>query len=652
MQATAVRRFCQIVCILSLFCAALPSCLAQTGGNAGASVSLCWDPSTDPDVVGYSIYWGLASATYLDMTNVDVVTNATVAGLIPGTTYYFAATALDSLGLESDFSNEVVYQVPLGCGIVFGNLTQVYNGTPISPTVTTSPPGLPVTLTYNQCANAPTAMGCYTVVATVASGNYAGSATNTLVVIRGLATITLGNLNQVYNGTAKSPSVSTIPSGLNVNLTYNGSIVPPINSGSYVVVGTINDPNYSGTATGTLAISKATGALTLGNLTQTYDGTAKSASTSTTPSGLAVNLTYNGSSSPAVNAGSYTVVGSITDSNYTGTATGTLAISKATGALTLGNLTQTYDGTAKSASASTTPSGLAVNLTYNGSSSPAVNAGSYTVVGSITDSNYTGTATGTLAISKATGTLTLGNLTQTYDGTAKSASASTTPSGLAVNLTYNGSSSPAVKAGSYTVVGSITDSNYSGTATGTLAISKATGTLTLGNLTQTYDGTAKSASASTTPSGLAVNLTYNGSSSPAVNAGSYTVVGSITDSNYTGTATGTLAISKATGALTLGNLTQTYDGTAKSASTSTTPSGLAVNFTYNGSSSPAVNAGSYTVVGSITDSNYTGHRHRHPRHFQGHGRPHPRQPNPDLRWHRQIRKRFNHSQRPGGQPHL
>ena len=209
----------------------------------------------------------------------------------------------------------------------------------------------------------------------------------------------------------------------------------------------------------------------------------------------------------AVNAGTYTVVGSITDSNYTGTATATLAISKATAPhprqpspdlrrhrqirlrlnhFQLPRLSFTYKTKHPSHHAAPTPS-----------SAPSPTA-------------TPGTTTGTLAISKATGALALGNLTQTYDGTAKSASASTTPSGLAVNLTYNGSSNPVVNAGSYTVVGSITDSNYSGTATGTLAISKATGALTLGNLAQTYDGTAKSASASTTPSGLAVNLTYNG----------------------------------------------------------------------------------------------------------------------------------------------
>jgi len=73
----------------------------------------------------------------------------------------------------------------------------------------------------------------------------------------------------------------------------------------------------------------------------------------------------------------------------------------------------------------------------------------------------------------------------------------------------------------------------------------ATGTVTLGNLSQTYDGTAKSASATTTPTNLTVNLTYNGSANAPTNAGSYTVIGTINDANYQGSATNTLVISKA-----------------------------------------------------------------------------------------------------------
>jgi hypothetical protein len=143
------------------------------------------------------------------------------------------------------------------------------------------------------------------------------------------------------------------------------------------------------------------------------------------------------------------------------------------------------------------------------------------------------------------GTVTLGNLSQTYDGTAKSASATTTPTNLTVNLTYNGSANAPTNAGSYTVIGTINDTNWRGSATNTLVISQGTGTVTLGNLSQTYDGTARSATATTTPTNLTVNITYNGSANAPTNAGSYTVIGRINNTNWQGSATNTLVISSA-----------------------------------------------------------------------------------------------------------
>jgi fibronectin type 3 domain-containing protein len=70
-------------------------------------------------------------------------------------------------------------------------------------------------------------------------------------------TVTLGNLSQTYNGAAKSAAVTTTPTNLTVNITYNGSADAPTNVGSYTVIGTINDANYQGGATNTLVISQA-----------------------------------------------------------------------------------------------------------------------------------------------------------------------------------------------------------------------------------------------------------------------------------------------------------------------------------------------------------------------------------------------------------
>src|SRR6202142_388987 len=55
-----------------------------------ASVILAWDPSTDPLIAGYSLYYGGASQTYTNEISVGLVTTATLSGLAEGNTYYFA----------------------------------------------------------------------------------------------------------------------------------------------------------------------------------------------------------------------------------------------------------------------------------------------------------------------------------------------------------------------------------------------------------------------------------------------------------------------------------------------------------------------------------------------------------------------------------
>jgi hypothetical protein len=286
-----------------------------------------------------------------------------------------------------------------------------------------------------------------------------------------VAPVSLGNLAVTYDGTAKAASVTTVPAGLNVDITYNGSTTVPTNAGSYVVVGKFNDATYQGTALGTLVIDKAAATINFPDLTPTFDGTAKPISVTTTPPGLIVNVTYDGSTTAPTAAGSYAVVAVVDDVNYRRSANRTLVIGKATATVSLGDLASTFDGTPKAASVTTVPAGLNVGLTYNGSATVPTAAGSYAVVATVNDSNYQGTASGTLIIGKATAMVTLGNLAANFDATPKSATATTDPAGLNVAFTYNGSTTAPTSAGSYAVVATVNDPDYQGTASGTLVIS-------------------------------------------------------------------------------------------------------------------------------------------------------------------------------------
>jgi hypothetical protein len=108
-----------------------------------------------------------------------------------------------------------------------------------------------------------------------------------------------------------------------------------------------------------------------------------------------------------------------------------MIIAQASSSITLGSLSQTYNGSAVTATATTTPSGLAVTFTYNGSAAAPVNAGSYTVIATINDANYRGSATNTLVISAVALTVTnLVALDKIYDATTN-ATLNATNAGLA-----------------------------------------------------------------------------------------------------------------------------------------------------------------------------------------------------------------------------
>ena len=68
-------------------------------------VTLAWDASPSPEVTGYRIYFGTNAGNYPFATNASLVLTQTV--ILPHTgRWFFAATAVDASGLESDFSNE------------------------------------------------------------------------------------------------------------------------------------------------------------------------------------------------------------------------------------------------------------------------------------------------------------------------------------------------------------------------------------------------------------------------------------------------------------------------------------------------------------------------------------------------------------------
>jgi hypothetical protein len=181
--------------------------------------------------------------------------------------------------------------------------------------------------------------GTCSVTATKATdGNYtsATSAAVTVAVSKAVATVALASLTQTYTGSPLAATATTTPTGLTVTFTYNGSATAPTAAGSYAVVGTVNDPNYQGSAAGTLSIGQASLTITANSVAKVY-GTANpvfSGSVTGEVTGDSFTesfATVAGISSPV---GTYAIVPAATGANLSdymqSIVNGTLTITQAT----------------------------------------------------------------------------------------------------------------------------------------------------------------------------------------------------------------------------------------------------------------------------------------------------------------------------------
>ena len=209
-----------------------------------------------------------------EVSALDGVDGAVVATAAPASGSVFApgattvhVTATDASGNASakDFVVTVLTHAP---AIATGPASQtVTAGSDVTFTVAAS--GTP-TLSYQwlragvaiEAPSAPTltlsavetsAAGEYAVVVTNAFGSVTSNVA-TLTVDKAPVTLAFGPLDLSYSGGAKPVTVTTVPDGLAVVITYNGSTTPPTLPGTYTVVATIDDPNFAGSVTTTLTI--------------------------------------------------------------------------------------------------------------------------------------------------------------------------------------------------------------------------------------------------------------------------------------------------------------------------------------------------------------------------------------------------------------
>jgi hypothetical protein len=394
--------------------------------------------------------------------------------------------------------------------------------------------------------------------------------------------------------TAKNLTVSGITANAK---TYDASLVASLNVGSAALVGVVDADNvtlvtsgaagaFTSKAIGTAKPVVITGLTLTGADAGNYSLTQPSATASITAkiltvSGVAaIDRVYDATIVAALNFGSAALVG------VAGTDNVTLVTSGAAGAFA----TKTV-GAAKAV----TVTGLALGGTdaanyslTQPSSTATITAKSLTVTGATAASKtYDGTATASLNFGSAAlvGVISPDTVTLVSSG-ATGAFASASP-GTGKVVSVSGLSLGGADSANYTLVA----------PTLTADIAKGTASIAFANLSQTYTGSPRSVSASTTPSGLNLTITYNGSPTAPTDAGTYSVSGSVVDTNYAGSGSATLTIAKASQSVTFAAASSVSIGApiALSASAST---GLPVTF--------SLVSGNATLAGSTLTLNDAG----------------------------------------------
>jgi sulfur relay (sulfurtransferase) complex TusBCD TusD component (DsrE family) len=112
-SATRTGRRSKLLRLIQCLGTALSIAMLAASAQGQSSITLAWNPGAGNAIAGYRLHDGVASRTYTNVIATGNATSNTISGLAGGATYYFAVTAVGTNGLESGYSAEVSYTVPL-----------------------------------------------------------------------------------------------------------------------------------------------------------------------------------------------------------------------------------------------------------------------------------------------------------------------------------------------------------------------------------------------------------------------------------------------------------------------------------------------------------------------------------------------------------
>ncbi|MCG3147259.1 MAG: hypothetical protein PCFJNLEI_00698 [Verrucomicrobiae bacterium] len=356
--------------------------------------------------------------------------------------------------------------------------------------------------------------------------------------------------------------------------------------------------------------------VTLSNLTQTYDGNAHTPTATTTPAGLTINWNIT-----PTNAGSYSVIGTINDSIYQGSANGNFVIQKATPTVSVWPTASgiTYGQVLSASTLSGGSASVAGSFTFTTPSTTPV-AGTYSAAVTFTPNdtaNYTTVAgTVSVAVAKATPVITWNNPADISYGTPLSSTQlNATSGGVAGSFVYTPASGTVLNAGDgQTLSVQFTPSdtaNYNTPAVKTVTINVGKVTPTVSPWPTASGITFGQALSASTLSGGSASVAGGFAFTPDTTipgAGTYSAPVTFTPSdtaNYT-TVAGTVnvTVAKATPVLVVGNSPVTYNGSPRTATVNSSVPGTVSNIKYAGSSTAPTAAGTYAITADFapTDS--------------------------------------------------
>jgi predicted CxxxxCH...CXXCH cytochrome family protein len=334
--------------------------------------------------------------------------------------------------------------------ITWGTPAAITYGTALSASQLNAIASVPGSFVYTPAAGTILGAGTQTLTTTFTptdTVNYATtSASVSIIVNKAVATVTLSGLSQTYNGTARSATITTTPAGLATTVTYNFVATVPVTAGSYEVVATVTDPNYTGNSLGTMTIAKATPTITWGTPAAVLVGTTLSGTQLNATASVPGSFVYTPSAGTVLGtAGTQTLSTTFTPTDAVNYTTASASVSLTVSAKVVPSITWatpaaiTY-GTALSGTQLNATASVPGSFTYLPAAGTVLSAGTQTLSATFTPTDTVAyastTASVSLTVNRATPVVSWATPANVTVGTALSATQLNATASVAGTFAY------------------------------------------------------------------------------------------------------------------------------------------------------------------------------------------------------------------------